>query len=127
MMRKSVHGVTLVELLVVIIVIGILFAVVTPGIRSGGDITDDASVQAALINAGQAQERYALKYNTYYRNGSPENLEAFGLGETPNVSFSFVSADASTYCMQAHHSSDPGSLFSLVPGENVLGVPCSAR
>lgn len=126
-MRNNSSGFTLIEILVVVIVIGILVAVIVPGMTSGRNITNDASVQAALINAGQAQERYALKYNSYYRTGSPESLTEFGLDDAPNVTFNFVSADVSTYCIQAHHSADPSEVFSIVPGENVRGVTCAAR
>lgn len=120
-------GVTLVELLVVVIVIGILSAMILPNMVWSRDITKDNEVQTLLISAGQAQEQYATQHNHYWRSGHPQNLQAFDLTIPSDLVLSVPTANASTYCMQAHPSSDASAVFSLKAGEGVLGVPCSAR
>jgi type IV pilus assembly protein PilE len=69
--QQGMHGVTLIELMVVIVIIGILVAIAYPGYQSQIQKTRRADGQAALLNAAQALERCFTRFNTYNNAGCP--------------------------------------------------------
>jgi type IV pilus assembly protein PilE len=63
--KHGMRGVTLVELLIVVTIIGILMAIAYPGYQSQMQKTRRADGKAALLNAAQALERCFTRFNTY--------------------------------------------------------------
>ncbi len=121
------YGVTLLELMIVLSVIGISLTLLLPNFMWAKNSARDGELSAALIRAGQAQERYASRYERYWTAGQPQDLLAFGLEVPTDITVFVVNADASTYCMEAFASSDTGRRFSLAAGEAILEVACAGR
>lgn len=64
-MRKSVMGVTLIELLTVVVVIGILAAIAVPSYRRYLLRAQRTDASTALLRLQSAEEKYFLQYNAY--------------------------------------------------------------
>ena len=64
-MRSNQSGVTLIELLTVVIIIGILAAVAIPSYRQYVVRSQRADATAALLALATAQEKFYLQCNTY--------------------------------------------------------------
>jgi type IV pilus assembly protein PilE len=68
MMRKlyrNMRGITLMELLIVIVIIGIMAAIAYPNYRQFSDRAKRTEAKAALLQIAQNQERFYLQNNTY--------------------------------------------------------------
>ena len=63
--KQGMRGVTLIELMVVVVIIGILVAIAYPGYQSQLQKTRRADGKTALLNAAQRLERCYTRYNTY--------------------------------------------------------------
>lgn len=63
--KNAMRGITLIELMIVITILGILVAVAYPGYQSQMQKTRRADGQAALSNAAQQLERCFTRFNTY--------------------------------------------------------------
>jgi len=63
--KQGMRGVTLIELMVVVVIIGILVAIAYPGYQSQLQKTRRADGKAALLNAAQALERCFTRFNRY--------------------------------------------------------------
>ena len=63
--KQGMRGVTLIELMVVVVIIGILVAIAYPGYQSQLQKTRRADGKTALLNAAQRLERCFTRYNTY--------------------------------------------------------------
>lgn len=117
MQVRSEGGFTLIELLVVIIIIAILAAIAIPMYLSQRQKGWDANVQSDLRNAAVAQESYYTSNSTYVTpaQGIAPLVGAAGQGFNPsaNVTTTIVSGDATGYCMEAVHSSNPGKTWSF--------------
>lgn len=64
-MYRKMRGVTLVELMIVVIVLGILAAVAYPNYRNTADRAKRNEAKAALLQIATNQERFYLNNNTY--------------------------------------------------------------
>jgi len=65
MMRKSMRGVTLLELMIVVVIIGILTAIAYPSYRQYAAKAKRNEAKAALLQIATLQERFYLSNNTY--------------------------------------------------------------
>ncbi len=120
-------GVTLLETMVVLSIIGITLTLLIPNFMWAKNSARDGEISAALIRAGQAQERYASRYERYWTAGQPQDLFDYGLELPADMTVYVVNADASTYCIEAFASSDGARRFSLAAGEAIHEVPCAER
>jgi type IV pilus assembly protein PilE len=67
--KQGMRGVTLIELMVVLVIIGILVGIAYPGYQAQMQKTRRADGQAALLNAAQQLERCFTRFNTYNNGG----------------------------------------------------------
>jgi type IV pilus assembly protein PilE len=77
-MRKWMRGVTLMELLVVVVIVGILAALAYPNYRQFVTRAKRNEAKAALLQIATMQERHYLQNNTY-----TQNLTLLGFPNTP--------------------------------------------
>jgi len=64
-MRKSMQGVTLMELMIVVVIIGILAAIAYPGYQQYSNRAKRTEAKSALLQIATNQERFYLQNNTY--------------------------------------------------------------
>ncbi len=64
-MRKSMRGMTLTELMIVVVIIGILTAIAYPSYRQYAARAKRNEAKAALLQIATNQERFYLQNNTY--------------------------------------------------------------
>ena len=79
-MRKHMRGVTLIELMIVVVVISILAAVAYPNYQEFTARAKRNEARAALLRLATNQERFYLNNNTF-----TQDLTALGFGETPKA------------------------------------------
>ena len=97
MMRRTSHGFTIVELLIVIVVIGILAAITIVaynGIQQRARIT---AVNSALSQSAKKIALYQVDNGSYPATGS---LAAAGVTDSQDVSYQYTGA-GSTFCLTA--------------------------
>lgn len=64
-MRRKMQGVTLMELMIVVVIVGILAAVAYPNYRDFTDRAKRNEAKAILLEIAQNQERFYLQNNRY--------------------------------------------------------------
>lgn len=106
----NLHGVTVVELLVVLAVIGVLAMLVLPGYRDVSDRSRRNEARAALLEIAQHQERYYLQQGRY---GS---LAELGYDD-PHV----TSSGAYAITMTAADAADFTAVATYQPGGKEAG------
>ncbi|HEX6572671.1 MAG TPA: type IV pilin protein [Steroidobacteraceae bacterium] len=74
------RGVTLIELMIVIVVVGILASIAVPSYRSYVLRTHRVEAKTALLNLAAAQEKHYLQNNTYAANSALTTAPPAGLG-----------------------------------------------
>ena len=79
-MRKYMRGVTLIELMIVVVVISILAAVAYPNYQEFTARAKRNEARAALLRLATNQERFYLNNNTF-----TQDLTALGFGTTPTA------------------------------------------
>jgi type IV pilus assembly protein PilE len=67
-MYKQMRGVTMIELMIVVIILGILAAVAFPNYRDAAARAKRNEAKAALLKIATNQERFYLNANTYSNN-----------------------------------------------------------
>ena len=77
-MRKYMRGVSLLELMIVVLIIGILAAIAYPNYREYLVRAKRTEAKAALLQIATNQERFYLQNNTY-----TQDLTALGFPTTP--------------------------------------------
>jgi type IV pilus assembly protein PilE len=102
-MRKYMRGVTLLELLIVVVIISILAAIAYPNYRQYITRAKRTEAKAALLQIATQQERFYLQNNSF-----TQDLQTLGFATTPNFttdSESYVinvgAADASNFTATA--------------------------
>jgi type IV pilus assembly protein PilE len=90
------RGVTLIELIIVIVVVGVLAAIAIPSYRQYVLRTHRTEAKTALLNLAAAQEKFYLQNNTYATDDLLETAPPAGLGlsaTTENGWYTIVIAD----------------------------------
>ncbi|MDP6437536.1 MAG: type IV pilin protein [Gammaproteobacteria bacterium] len=105
-MRTLQQGVTLVELMVVIVIISILTAVAVPSYRQYTMRANRAEAKWNLLRIAAAQEKFYLQNNTYADDDELAETPPDGLGidatsESGYYTFSITAADATGFQAQA--------------------------
>ncbi len=78
-MRKYMRGVTLLEILIVVVIISILAAIAYPNYREYMTRAKRTEAKAALLQIATQQERFYLQNNSY-----TQDLLVLGFATTPN-------------------------------------------
>jgi len=100
------RGITLIELMIVVVIIGIMAIIAYPNYREFAARAKRNEAKAALLRIANMQERFYLQNNTYTTDmvqlGFPvaANFQTESRTYTVNVTF----ADASTFTAQADYN-----------------------
>ncbi|MEQ1579794.1 MAG: type IV pilin protein [Steroidobacteraceae bacterium] len=78
--RFRMQGVTLIELMIVIVIIGILSAIAVPSYRNYVIRAQRTDAMSALLRVAAAQEKFYLQNNTYADNDALADAPPAGLG-----------------------------------------------
>ena len=81
-MKHHSQGVTLIELIIVMIVVGTLVAIAVPSYRQYVLRTHRTEAKSALMNLAAAQEKFYLQRNRYATNDELDDAPPDGLGLT---------------------------------------------
>jgi type IV pilus assembly protein PilE len=102
-MRKYMGGVTLMELLVVVVIIGILSAIAYPSYRQYVSKAKRNEAKAALLQIATLQERFYLQNNTYTTDMTNLGFAAAGCNMTDAGTYSVCvdAADPNTFAATA--------------------------
>lgn len=107
-MKKAARGVTLFELLIVVVIVGILVAVAVPSYRNYVIRANRAEARSALLALATAEEKYYLQCNTYTASlgsgagtCSPANLQFPAVSERGNYAIAVTAADAAGWTATA--------------------------
>ena len=101
-MRKHMHGMTLMELMVVVVIIGILTAIAFPNYREFVARAKRSEAKAALLKIATNQERFYLQNSTF-----TADMTLLGFDQDPYISDSesysikVTIADQSDYTARA--------------------------
>lgn len=98
-MRKAMRGITLMELMIVVVIIGILATIAYPNYRQYVAKAKRNEAKAALLQIATWQERFYLQNNTYTTDMT--NLGFPNAGNHPSSSGSYIinvtNANANTF------------------------------
>jgi type IV pilus assembly protein PilE len=108
-LRRNYHGVTLVELLIVIVIIAILGLIAVPSYRQYSMRAQRTEAKTALLRLAANQERFYLQNNTY-TNDTVALGFLLGKSETGVYTLNIPLADTNTY--QATAVPTPGGGIS---------------
>lgn len=111
-MRKNMKGVTLMELMIVVVILSILTAIAYPSYRQYVAKAKRNEAKAALLQIATLQERFYLQNNTYTTDmtnlgfGAANNV----LSDTGTYIFNVTAANASTFAANAAYQKGDGEL-----------------
>ena len=103
-MRHPMRGITLMELLIVVVIVGILATIAYPNYREFAARAKRTEARAALLKIATNQERFYLQNNTF-----TSDLTALGFDSDPFTTDSesyrvrVTSADASNFTAEADY------------------------
>lgn len=92
--RHGMRGITLIELMVVVVIIGILVAIAYPGYQSQIQKTRRAEGKAALLDAAQKLERCFTRYNRYDNVADCTTADELDPGITTEQGWYVITASA---------------------------------
>ena len=99
-MRKYMRGVTLLELMIVVVIIGVMMAIAFPNYREFTARAKRNEAKAMLLEIATAQERFYLQNSTYgtlVELGYPDPLPS----DTGSYNVTVIGPDSSNYLAQA--------------------------
>ena len=108
-MRRYMRGVTLMELMIVVVIIGILAAIAYPNYREFVARSKRTEARAALLKIATNQERHYLQNNTF-----TSDLTDLGFGTDPyttdsgTYSVRVTAADANNFTAEADYIPSDG-------------------
>lgn len=114
-MKKFQRGISILEILMVIVIVGVLSAVALPSFRSYALKTNRTEATHALTMAQFAQNRYRGRVKNYAPNELltvPETASPPGLGQaavTPNGYYNIDIAEAGDFSYTLRATAVPGS------------------
>jgi type IV pilus assembly protein PilE len=79
-MRNRMTGVTLIELMIVVVIVAILASIAVPSYRSYVLRSHRVDAKTALLNLAAAQEKFYVQNNTYATNSQLTTAPPNGLG-----------------------------------------------
>jgi len=79
-LRRNMHGITLIELMIVVVIVSILAAVAFPNYQEFTARAKRNEARAALLRLATNQERFYLNNNTF-----TQDLTALGFATTPTT------------------------------------------
>jgi type IV pilus assembly protein PilE len=105
-MKSMNRGVTLLELMVVILILGLLASIAVPSYRQYVMRAHRAEAKSALLNLAAAQEKFYLQNNTYADDAALTDAPPDGLGlsdttENGYYSIEITAADADGFSATA--------------------------
>ncbi len=102
-MRKFVRGVTLMELMIVVVVLGILTAIAYPNYRQYAARAKRTEARAALLQIATNQERFYLQNNTYTTDMTNLGFPVAGghVSDSGSYTISVPAADANDFTATA--------------------------
>ncbi len=96
--RKHMHGMTLMELMIVVVIIGILTAIAFPNYREFVARAKRSEAKAALLQIATNQERFYLQNSTFTTDMTMLGFDADPyISDSDSYSISVTAADASDY------------------------------
>jgi len=78
--HSRIRGVTLIELMVVVVIVGILASIAVPSYRNYVIRAQRTDAMSALLRVQAAQEKFYLQNNTYASNDQLDDAPPAGLG-----------------------------------------------
>ena len=104
-MRKYMRGVTLTELMIVVVIVSILSMVAYPNYRQFAARAKRNEAKSCLLQVAALQERFYLTNNTYTSNMTNLGFAAVGANVTDSGSYScnVTSADANNFTAVANY------------------------
>ena len=102
-MRKTMRGMTLTELMIVVVIVSILSAIAYPSYRQYAARAKRNEAKAALLQIATNQERFYLQNNTYTTDMTALGFNVAGayLTDTESYIINVGAADASDFAATA--------------------------
>ena len=102
-MRKYMRGVTLLELMIVVVIVGILTAIAFPNYQQYVSRAKRNEARAALLQIATSQERFYLQNNTYTTDLTALGFPVAGTFTTDTGSYdvTVTAADANNFAASA--------------------------
>lgn len=106
--KKSLRGVTFVELMIVIVIIGIMASIAYPQYREFVARAKRAEAKAALLKLAQNQERFYLTNSTFTKDMTKLGFSGDSgvITDSGTYSVSVTAADASNFTAVATYRND---------------------
>lgn len=120
---KKQHGVTLIELMIVIVILGIIATFAIPSYINKGKVSKRAEATNALLQFSQAMQRYYVVNNTFEGAAAAGNDTGTPATSTFAYSQSPFNGDAA-YTLKIDSASETAFTVSATPTGGQLGDFC---